>query len=102
MAFTLNGTSTPTATRLGQTGPGGLSLQAGPLPATSSLTARIANLKEAGTLSLTDATGRQVYQGALASGATEATVSVEHLAAGTYLMELRTPQGSVRQRILKQ
>ena len=102
MAFKVFGVSTPLATRIGQTGPGGLSIQAGPTPATDVLQVQLDNLKGSAKLLLTDANGRTVWTGTMPAGSTNMAVPVASIAAGVYLLEARSGVGSVRARILKE
>ena len=94
LPFVLNGT-TALATRAGQTGPDGLSLQVGPVPATDAVQAYIANLPTGGKLLLSDALGRVVWQGTAAAGTAETAVPLSGIAPGVYSLELRSAKGSV-------
>jgi hypothetical protein len=102
MAFKVFGTSTPLATRIGQTGPGGLSIQAGPTPATDVLQVQLDNLNGSAKLLLTDASGRTIWTGTMPAGSSSTMVPVASIAAGVYLLEARSEAGSVRARILKE
>ena len=101
MAFKVFGTSILLATRVGQPGPGGLSLQASPVPATDEVRVTLDQLKGSAQLLLTDISGRLVWTGTVPAGQAAATVPVAALSAGIYLLEARTATGSVRARVVK-
>ena len=101
MAFKVFGTSITAATRVGQLGPGGLSLQASPVPATDEVHITLDQLKGSAQLLLTDISGRLVWTGAVPAGQAAATVPLATLNAGIYLLEARTATGSVRARVVK-
>lgn len=101
MAFRVFGTSTPLATRAGQTGPDGLSLQVWPVPATETAQIAVAHAKGNTELRLTDLTGRLVWTGSVPVGTIEAAVPVSSLGAGIYMLEARTATGSVRASVVK-
>ena len=102
MAFKVFGSSGPLATRVGQPGPDGLSMQASPVPASDAVQIALDQLKGSAQLLLTDLNGRVVWTGAVPTGRTTATVPLAGLAAGIYLLEARTAMGSVRARLVKE
>ncbi|MBO2011847.1 T9SS type A sorting domain-containing protein [Hymenobacter negativus] len=102
MAFKVFGTTGPLATRVGQPGPDGLSIQASPVPASDAVQIDLDHLKGNAQLLLTDLNGRLVWTGAVPTGRNTATVPVAGLAAGIYLLEARTATGSVRARLVKE
>ncbi|MBF9223183.1 T9SS type A sorting domain-containing protein [Hymenobacter ruricola] len=102
MAFRVFGTSTLLATRVGQPGPDGLSIQASPVPATDAVQITLANQKGPAHLLLTDLNGRLVWTSQLPAGVQTATVPFTTVAPGVYLLEARTATGSVRTRLVKE
>lgn len=77
-------------------------LKVGPVPTSGSVLAEFSALRETTTLDLRDALGRSVWQGQAQVGATSATIPLEKLAVGSYLLLLNSSQGSSRARLLKQ
>ncbi|UYZ58820.1 PQQ-dependent sugar dehydrogenase [Hymenobacter latericus] len=91
-AFTPTSTNRPTALRL--------TLYPNPAPAATAATLQLPALRSGATALLTDARGRQVWQGELAAGATRLTLPPA--APGLYLLRVRTPDGTeLRSRLLR-
>lgn len=99
MAFNINGTSV-TSARNGRQEL--TALQVGPVPATSSVRMSYEALKQAAEVDVLDTQGRRVWHGVATKGSSTLVIPVEQLAAGYYVVNMHSDEGSSHARIVKQ
>lgn len=99
MTFNLNGTSV-TSTRNGRNQL--TALQAAPVPASTSVRMSYGALTQEAAVDVLDAQGRRVWQGTAPKGSSTLIIPIEQLAAGYYLVNMHSEQGTAHTRIMKQ
>jgi hypothetical protein len=99
MAFDLNGTSVASA----RNGNAVLTaLQVGPVPANSSVRMSYESLRRPAEVDLLDMQGRRVWHGSAAQGSSTLIVPLDKLAAGYYMVNMHSEDGSAHARVVKQ